>query len=126
MSWSSAQFRPGPRRAMGKRGAPKCNQNARKHGFYARVMTEAERLGIEEAGGIEGLDDEIALIRVKLRHLIEEYPDRIDLHMKAANIIARLIRTRYNITAEEKKSLKEAISTVLKEVALTLGLKFIP
>lgn len=111
---------------MEKRGAPKGNQNARKHGFYARVMTEAESLELEEASSIEGLDDEIALIRVKLRHLVEEHPDRIDLHMKAANMIARLIRTRYNISAEEKKSLREAIATVLKEVALPLGIKFLP
>lgn len=111
---------------MEKRGAPKGNQNARKHGFYARVMTEAESLELEEASAIEGLDAEIALIRVKLRHLLEEYPDRIDLHMKAANMIARLIRTRYNISAEDKKSLKEAIANVLKEVALPLGIKFLP
>ena len=111
---------------MRKRGAPKGNQNARKHGFYAKIMTEAESLELEEATGIDGVDDEIALIRVKLRHLLEEHPDRIDLQMKAVNMIARLIRTRYNITAEEKNSLKEAIANVLKEVALPLGLKFIP
>jgi len=27
-----------------KRGAPKGNQNARKHGFYSKVLDEAERL----------------------------------------------------------------------------------
>ena len=27
-----------------KRGDPKGNQNARKHGFYSRVLDEAERL----------------------------------------------------------------------------------
>jgi hypothetical protein len=111
---------------MGKRGAPKGNRKARKRGFYAKVLSEAESLELEEAAGIDGLDGEIAVLRVKLRQLLENNPERIDLQMKAVSTLARLIRTRYNITTEEKKTLKEAITTVLKEVALPLGLKFIP
>ena len=72
---------------------------------------------------MEGVDEEIAILRVKLGELIEKEPDRLDLHLEAANTIARLVRTRYNITKEQKKSLKEAIATVLTEIAVPLGLK---
>ncbi len=106
---------------MGKRGAPKNNQNARTHGFYSRALTEAEAVELEEAGYVEGLDQEIALLRIKLRDLVANEPDRIDLHLEAANTIARLIRTRYQISKEQKKSLKEAIAKVLTEVAAPLG-----
>lgn len=106
---------------MAERGAPKGNQNARKHGFYSRALDEAEKVELEEAGFVEGIDDEIALLRVKLRDLLENHPDRIDLHFEAANTIARLVRTRYQITKEQKKSLKDAIAKVLTEVALPLG-----
>jgi CRISPR/Cas system CSM-associated protein Csm2 small subunit len=90
-------------------------------GFYGRALDEAEKLELEEACYVEGIDEEIALLRVKLRELLEEQPDRIDLHFEAANIIARLVRTRYQITKEQKKSLKEAIQKVLTEVAVPLG-----
>jgi len=106
---------------MAKRGAPKGNQNARKHGFYSRALTEAEKLELEEAGYIEGIDQEIALLRIKLRELVENEPDRIDLQLEAANTIARLVRTRYQISREQKRSLKEAIAKVLTEVAAPLG-----
>ena len=76
---------------------------------------------LEEASHIEGIDEELALLRVKLRELLEEQPERIDLHFEAANIIARLVRTRYQITKEQKKSLKEAIQKVMTEVAVPLG-----
>lgn len=33
----------------GKRGAPTGNQNARKHGFYSRVLDEEEQLDFEQA-----------------------------------------------------------------------------
>jgi len=87
-----------------KRGAPKGNQNARKHGFYSKVLDEAEQLDFELAAGVEGIDDEVTLLRVKIKSL------------------ARLIKTRYNITKTQKKGLKEAIGNVLKEVALPLGI----
>jgi hypothetical protein len=90
-------------------------------GFYSRALDEAEKLELEEASHIEGIDEEIALLRVKLRELVEEQPERIDLHFEAANIIARLVRTRYQITKEQKKSLKEAVQKVLTEVAVPLG-----
>jgi hypothetical protein len=106
---------------MGKRGAPKGNQNARKHGFYSRALDEAGRLEMEEAAYVEGIDDEIALLRIKLRSLVEQHPDRIDLHIEAANTVARLVRTRYQISKEQKKSLKDAIAKVLTEVAAPLG-----
>jgi len=99
----------------------KCRRKGSPRGFYRRALDEAEKLELEEASHIEGIDEEIALLRVKLRELLEEQPERIDLHFEAANIIARLVRTRYQITKEQKKSLKEAIQKVLTEVAVPLG-----
>jgi len=90
-------------------------------GFYSRALDEAGKFELEEASHIEGIDEEIALLRVKLRELLEEQPERSDLHFEAANIIARLVKTRYQITKEQKKSLKEAIQKVLTEVAVPLG-----
>jgi len=111
---------------LGGRIDPEGSQYASKPGFYARALSQAEQLELAEAAGIEGLDNEIAMLRVKLRQLLEKYPDRVDLHVKAINSLARLIRTRHNTTAEQHDALRTAISTVLKEVAIPLGLKFIP
>jgi len=108
-------------RAKGKRGAPKGNQNARKHGFYSKVLDEVEKLDFELAAGVDGIDDEIALIRVKLKSLLEHDPENVQLMMQATNTLARLVKTRYNMSKEDRKGLKEAISNVLKEVAIPLG-----
>ena len=111
------------KQSQSKPGAPKGNQNARKHGFYSRALDEAEALQLEEARGIDGLDEEIAVLRIKLRELILNHPDNIELALEAANTIARLVRTRYNITKEQKRSLKDAITKVLTEIAVPLGIK---
>jgi len=91
--------------------------------FYSQALDEAEKIELEEALGVDGIDQEIALLRIKLRDLIESRPDRLDLHLEAASTIARLVRTRYTITREQKKSLKEAITKVITEIAVPLGVK---
>ena len=105
-----------------KEGAPKGNQNARKHGFYAKVLDEAERLDLELATGVEGIDDEIALLRVKIKSLLERDPENIKLMMQATNTLAGLVKASYKMTREQRKGLKEAIGNVLRDVALPLGI----
>ena len=110
---------------MARRDAPE-KRNTPRLTFYAKALEEAEQLELEEAAGIEGLDYEIALLRFKLRELIEQQPEKVELQLKAANALARLVQARYKMNAEQKKSLKEAITTVLRDVAIPLGIKCLP
>ncbi len=111
-----------PAKADRKRGAPKGNQNARKRDFYAKVLDEAERLDFELASGVNGIDDEIALLRVKIKSILGDEPKNIKLIVEATNALERLVRTKYRITREQRKGLKEAIGNVLRDVALPLGI----
>jgi hypothetical protein len=104
------------------RGAPKGNQNARKHGFYSKVLDEAEQFDFEVASDVSGIDDEIALLRVKIKSVLEKDPENVKLIMQATNTLAGLVKTRYKITREQKQGLREAIGNVLRDVALPLGI----
>ncbi len=112
-------------KAKRKSGAPEGNQNARTHGFYSKVLDEAEQLDFELVSGFDGFDGEIALLRVKIKSLLEKDPENIRLLMQATESLARLVKTKYNITREQKKGLKEAIGNVLKDIAIPLGIKVI-
>ncbi len=91
-------------------------------GFYSRALSAAERMHLEDAGLVDGIDEEIALLRVRLRELAAQSPERLDLQMGLATTIARMVKTRYQISTDQKKSLKAAISKVLEEVAVPLGI----
>jgi hypothetical protein len=106
----------------GKKGAPRGNQNARKHGFYSKVLDESEQLDFARAAGVEGIDEEIALLRVKIKSLIAHDPDNITLIMRAINTLARVVSTKYKLSRKDKKGLKEAMGNVLKEIAVPLGI----
>ncbi|MFH1087716.1 MAG: hypothetical protein V1737_03935 [Chloroflexota bacterium] len=106
-------------------GAPKGNQNARKHGFYSQLLNERERAEMEAALEVENLDTEIAILRVKLRRLIREHPERLDLQLAALGMMARLFRAQHNVPGRNRQSLKAAMSRILTEVAIPAGIKVI-
>jgi hypothetical protein len=57
-----------------------------------------------------------------LKSILSHDPENLRLIMLATESLARLLRTRYNISKEDKKGLKDAIANVLKDVALPLGI----
>ncbi|MBM3156458.1 MAG: hypothetical protein FJ004_04150 [Chloroflexi bacterium] len=103
------------------RGAPRGNQNARRHGFYSKVLDEAQQMDFELAEDVHGIDDEIALLRVKIKALIEKDPENLQLIMQASGTLARLLRTRYTLEKGQGKGIKDAIQNVLTEIAVPLG-----
>lgn len=115
---------PEETKMLRKRGAPAGNQNARKHGFYSKVLTESERLNLETAVDVDGLDNEIALLRVKIKSIVEHDPDNVQLIVRAVNALTRMIMAKKLIGKQEKDgiSLKDAVFDVLKDVALPVGI----
>ena len=111
---------------VSKRSDKKRSSNGARRGFYSRAMDEAEKIDFELAQGVEGIDDEIALLRVKIKALLETDPENVKLIMDVTNTLARLVMTRYRITTDQKKALATAIGSVLKNLAVPLGIKYLP
>jgi hypothetical protein len=87
----------------GRRQAPPRKapvRSKRPASFYRQALTKAERLALPEAEEIEGLDQEIALLRVKLR----------------TELLVRALTTRYRLPRQSQKDISEAIRVVLREV----------
>jgi hypothetical protein len=106
-----------------KKGAPKGNRNSKKHGFYSKVFDEAERFDFNDAVGVDGIDEEIALLRLEIKKAISGGDERnLLLLVKAASALEKLIRTCYQITAAQRKGLKEAIENVIKDILVPLGI----
>jgi hypothetical protein len=59
-----------PSTASRRRGAPRANRNALKHGFYAKGLVKADLKDLETCQ-FEDLKDEIAMLRVYIRYVLE-------------------------------------------------------
>jgi hypothetical protein len=104
-----------------KRGATEGNQHARKHGFYAKVLDAVQKRNLETAYGIEAIDEEIALMRVKIKSLLEKDPENLKLIMTALKTLAGLLKINFNLNPHQKKGIAESIGQVIREIGLPLG-----
>jgi hypothetical protein len=103
-------------KAKKKRGAQKGNANAWKHGFYAKVLNAAEKRDITIAQGINGIDDEVALLRVKIKKVIENDPENVRLLLEATRTLASLLKDRYNINKGQQSGFRAGLEKVIREV----------
>jgi hypothetical protein len=124
----SVQQEP-PSKPVRKRGAPLGNTNNLKHGYYSSRFKKGETDDLE---GYEfsGLQDEIVMMRVLIRRVVERSGDVENLAhavsllraMSLASIsLTRLIRTHHWISQTEggsQKLLNEALSEVIEEMNL--------
>jgi hypothetical protein len=97
-----------------------------RQSFYAKALDEAEGLDFELAQDVDGIDDEIALLRLKIKSLLEHDPDNIKLIMEATDALSHLVMARYKMGSAHKKALVNAIGGVLKDLAVPLGIKYLP
>lgn len=109
-----------------KKGAQPGNRNAWKHGLYSRVLSQPEYLSFQKAASMEGLDIEIALLRLKISQLLEHESGNFNLILRASSTLARLLRVRCHLNPQQSKALELAIGKVLREVALPMGIKSFP
>lgn len=104
------------------RGAPKGNQNALKHGYYSKALNKTEQFDFTQAAGIEGITEEITLLRFEIKKAISsgDIYNLIPLS-KAALALEKLIRTHHKIFVARQLGIKDAMEKVFKNLLATFG-----
>jgi hypothetical protein len=94
---------------------------ATPRGFYLTVLSEAERLSLSEAMAVDGMDQEIALLRLRLRSAIADKPEDLPLMFKGIALLARLIATRYGLGKTGREEMQEALLQAFTELKRASG-----
>jgi hypothetical protein len=97
-----------------KSGAQRGNQNARKHGFYSKMLTSQEKRALRVAADLDGLDQEIAVLRVKLQSLISQDSNQ-HLINQTAETLARLYHIKFIFSRSDTSHIKEAVIAALAD-----------
>lgn len=82
--------------------------------FYSSVIDAAE---LTSALEIDGIDEELAILRIQLRKLIKERPDDLPLMLKGIDLIARTVAARYRMSAKSSDELAQSLSDTLLRFA---------
>ena len=103
-------------------GAPEGNVNARVHGFYSKHLTteELEDLAVVAAAAA-GLEDEIGLLRVRIRRALAEGCD-LDQVSRALGRLTQMLKAQRQISGEAADSFQQALAEVLDGLEEELGL----
>ena len=97
------------------RGAQPGNQNARKHGFYSRRRTSEELEWLPKVAQIDSLDEEIAVLRVKIRSILAKDPENINVLLIALSHLATLVRTQKRISSGIRKNAAHYSSETIQQ-----------
>jgi len=85
--------------------------------FYASVLDEAE---LVQALEIEGVDEEIAILRMKLKRHLKDHPEDFALMLKSVELIARAVAARYRMTPARKDDLAASLSAAMNDIGKQL------
>jgi hypothetical protein len=100
----------------------KGGSDARKaRDFYTRALGEAEKNLLPQARELEGLDEEIALLRVKLIQVLREKPQDLELLLKGVGMLVRAVSTRYRLSKKGEEDLYQSVLGVLRGIGDALS-----
>ncbi len=89
--------------------------------FYARVLGQDQQTALEQARELEGLDEEITLLRTLVQSAAKEDPQGPQL-LKLTDLLVKAVTARARITGKKEDELPEAVAGVLNEIREVLGL----
>ena len=85
-------------------------------GFYIGAVSEAEKPALASALHMEGLEEEIAVLRVKLRSAIKEHPEDLPLLTQGVGMLVRAVAAQYRLSPKARKDLGDRIALVLNSL----------
>ncbi len=91
----------------------------KKRCFYYSAFTEEEKAEYEQALESNGLDDEVTLLKVKIKSLAKREPDNITLIMRAINSLGRLMRIRFTVFKKgNMEQIRETMTAVFQNAGI--------
>ena len=97
-----------------KRGGQNGNRNACKHAFYSAALSPAETRELWTITNQEGVDPELALIRVKLQSSLERDPGNRRVVREASRLLVKWYSENYGLDSIERNYLKAVVDNFLE------------
>ena len=98
---------PRPRRR--RRGRPPVVRD-----FYGSALDAAHQTTLKYASNVEGLDKEIALLRMKLRDALQDGPESFQLMIRGMDLLVKLVSARYRLSKKAEDDLGSHIAALLR------------
>ena len=106
---------------------PRHTQSRPSHApFYTSRMSHGGRRRFADAGKLEGISQETAIIRLRLNQIMINHPNDHALFFKTIQLLIRAVSAQTSISKGAPQPSEQLIENILRDVGLKLGLKAIP
>ena len=88
--------------------------------FYGSALGAAHQTAMKYAANIEGLDEEIKVLRTRLRDAVGESPESFQLMVRGMELLARLVAVRHRLSRKAEKQISDSLSNLVRGLASEL------
>jgi hypothetical protein len=88
--------------------------------FYEAALSAAERDDLADARGVVGLQDEIAILRLRLREALADHPEDVRLVEQGVQLLIRSLLADHRISSREADGVTDAMALTIERFAGTL------
>jgi len=99
------------------RAEPPESQASNRRNFYHNALSETEKAALESAAAVEGLQEEVAMLRVRLSTALKEKPGDLALALYGMNTLVRMVVAQYRLSPRASKELASNLALVLNNFA---------
>jgi len=82
--------------------------------FYEEVLTRTERHDFRVALDVEGVDQEIAMLRLRLRAAMKEHPEDLQLMLRGVVMLVQALAAKYRLPKADQEALTAAVTSELE------------
>lgn len=90
-------------------------RSRRAPSFYERALSASDRELFEDALDVEGVDGEVALLRVHIHRLLEERPEDTEALRAGIRLLVTALGARHRLTGRETQTLTETATELLEQ-----------
>jgi hypothetical protein len=88
-----------------------------RRSFYEAALSEAERGDFAAARGVEGLQDEIAILRLRLREAMAAHPEDLLLVERGVRLLIQSLLAEHRISSKEASGVTDAVTAAIERMA---------
>ena len=77
--------------------------------FYVNALKTAERSDFPVALEVEGVDQEIAVLRLRLRTALKERPDDLQLMLRGVVMLVQALAAKYRLPKADQEAIADAV-----------------
>jgi hypothetical protein len=78
--------------------------------FYEEALTQAERADFPVALDVEGVDQEIAVLRLRLRTALKANPEDLQLMLRGVVMLVQALAAKYRLPKEDQEALVDVFA----------------